>query len=65
MLFHVLHLVFTASLVLPHRLIVPCSIISPYVMSILFIIAQCVLPSPCACCEIALRINVSVLCFSK
>ena len=40
-------------MVLPHRPIVPFSVISPYVVSILVIISQYVLSSPSACCEIA------------
>ena len=34
-------------------------------MSILVVISQSVLSSPCVCFEIALRINVGVLCVCK
>ena len=41
------------------------SVISSYGMSVLIIISQCVLSSlSVGCCEIALGINVSVLCVS-
>ena len=43
--------------------IVPCSIISPYVMSICVVISQFMLCDRSAvCCETELRVNVGVLC---